>query len=825
MVDGICDIDKQQLATHAVRVRQGSREMNLELCDIHYNQLKSQQADHSPFDTPYAGASLNNSFEDNFEAFASQLGYPLPHGRESTNIDAVIPELTKELIQQAAETAVRFGRREVGTEHLLHALLKTPVVEKILNKFKLKSEGMRVYIETHTPKTSRAAIPDEPIEVTVSPHLKRVLEAALQESRKLESGYIGAEHLLIGLARETGGTGGMVLRKYGLTPASLRQKAAQVTGKDIEKGWVEATSTTPQLDKYSRDLTALAGQGELDPVIDRTSEIEAVIEVLARRTKNNPLLIGEPGVGKTAIIEDLAQRVASGNVPDILQGKRILELNLNSLIASAKYHGELEEYTKAIVDEIIANQEGLLVFVSELYAVAGAQQSDSEAGRLSVSDILWPALVRGQLHLIGATTLSNYQEYLEKDATIEEYFQPVLVAEPTVEQTIEMLCGLRDKYEAHHKIKITDQAIVAAARLSDHYLASQFLPDKAIDLVDQAAARTRINATPEKEVRAEHVLQVAANLTNIPPAELAIEQKDRLSGLEQRLHERIIGQHKAVKAVANAIRRSRAGLSQKSRPVAIFLFLGPPGVGKTELAKALAWAMFGDENTLIHLDLRKYTNRGDITRFIESSAGRRAFDQATRQVQHRLHSVLVLDNIEKSHSGVHSLLLQIFEKGRIADSKGRITDLSGAVIVATSTLNSKDEMSAQLGPELLSYIDEVIIFDSPTEEQVRQIVELQLAGIRRTARGQGIELLFDESVTDHIAQIGYSPEKGARDIRRSIRSVVETALAEQLLAGQIAQHTGVVVKYDDKNGIICDIHTTRQKRKETGETPPKSRNQ
>jgi ATP-dependent Clp protease ATP-binding subunit ClpC len=490
MADGICDIDNQRSATHTVRVRQDGREVTLELCDVHYDQLRRQQAQTSPFEALFSGSDFGDFFGDDFPSFASQLGTPLPREREATNIEEFISENTKEIIQQAGEAAVKFGRREVDTEHLLYALADSDVVQEIFKQFKLKSEDIKGYIEANAPKGDQKSTDEERVEITVSPRVKQVLEKAFSSSRQLGHSYIGPEHLLIGLLQEDEGMAGDILRKYGLTPESLRQKIVKVVGKGAEEGRLETQSTTPQLDKYSRNLSELARQGKLDPVIGRSKEIETTIEILARRTKNNPVLIGEPGVGKTAIVEGLAQRIESGRVPQVLQDKRVVEVNLNAMVAGSKYRGEFEERIKAVLDEIIAHQDELIIFIDELHTVVGAGQGGGEGG-LDVSNIIKPSLARGELHLIGATTLNEYQKYIEKDAALERRFQPVLVPEPTADQTIEILRGLRDKYEAHHKVKITDEAILAATELSDRYIANRFLPDKAIDLIDQAASRVR----------------------------------------------------------------------------------------------------------------------------------------------------------------------------------------------------------------------------------------------------------------------------------------------------------------------------------------------
>lgn len=886
MADGICDIDKQRPATHAVRVRKNGNETTLELCSVHYNQLRAQQAQTSPFESLFSGSGLGDFFGDDFPSFASQLGTPLPREQEATNIEEFISENTKEIIQEAAETAVKFGRREVDTEHLLYALADNDVVQEIFKQFKLKSEDIKGYIDSNAPKGDQKDTDGKNIEVTVSPRVKQVLEQAFSSSRQLGHSYIGPEHLLIGLLQEDEGMAGDILRKYGLTPESLRQKIVKVVGKGAEEGRLETQSTTPQLDKYSRDLSELARQGKLDPVIGRSKEIETTIEILARRTKNNPVLIGEPGVGKTAIAEGLAQRINSGRVPQVLQDKRVVEVDLTAMVAGSKYRGEFEERIKAVLDEIVAHQDELIIFIDELHTVVGAGQGGGEGG-LDVSNVIKPSLARGELHLIGATTLNEYQKYIEKDAALERRFQPVLVPEPTVEQTIEILRGLRDKYEAHHRIKITDEAIVAAAELSDRYIANRFLPDKAIDLIDQAASRVRIGVdtldqelaeldddikrlkrereyainhkqmdnakdlenrikniedkkdastgrwqtkrgVTSKSVLVEHVAQVVSSITGIPVTELTQEEKEKLLKLEQRLHERVIGQDEAVAAVADAVRMSRAGLTEGSRPIATLMFLGPTGVGKTELAKALAYTVFGDEDAMIRIDMSEYMERHSVARLIGAPPGYVGYEeggQLTERVRRKPYSVLLLDEIEKAHPDVHNILLQVFDDGRLTDGKGRVIDFTNTIIIATSNVGAeiihqnlttkkterklyselKDELMEVLRqrfrPEFLNRIDEVIIFEALDKEQIEQIVNLQLEKVKRIARGQGIEMTFDSSVVKHLAKIGYLPEYGARELRRQIKNEIENRLAKEILKGTISEGSIITVTYDSKKGI------------------------
>ncbi|MDB5161233.1 MAG: ATPase with chaperone, ATP-binding subunit [Candidatus Saccharibacteria bacterium] len=896
MANGLCDIDNQRPATHTIKLTRNGRETTLELCDIHYEELRREQFMTSPFESLFSDRGLMDTFPRDAPAFSSSFDRPFGPEREGIDIEEYLPDHTKQLIQKAAETAVGWGRREVDTEHLLYALADSEVVAEIFRQFKLSPEEVQDYIEANAPKGKGRATGDEAVEVSVSPRVKSVLEAAFRISRELGHSYIGPEHLLIALAGEDEGMAGDLLRKYGLSQEAIRQKTVKVVGKGAEEGQVQARTNTPQLDKYSRDLSALAKQGKLDPVIGRAKEIETMIEILARRTKNNPVLIGEPGVGKTAIVEGLAQRILSGKVPQVLEGKRVVELNLNSMIAGSKYRGEFEERIKDVLDEIVEHQDELLVFIDEVHTIVGAGQGGGEGG-VDVSNVIKPTLARGELHLIGATTLNEYQKYIEKDAALERRFQPIMVPEPTVEQTIEILRGLRDKYEAHHKVKITDEAIVAAAELSDRYVTGRFLPDKAIDLIDQASARVRIGAdafsqdiddldsrigrarreqdyasshkqfdkakdvdnelndledqkrelsekqhqqrgSSSREVLLEHVAQIVSNLTGIPVTELTQEEKDKLLKMEEHLHERVIGQEEAITAVSDAIRASRAGLVEGNRPIASFMFLGPTGVGKTELAKALAWLVFGDEDALIRVDMSEYMERHAVARLIGAPPGYVGFEeggQLTERVRRRPYSVILLDEIEKAHPDVNNILLQIFDDGRLTDGKGRVVDFTNTIIIATSNIGSniiqdnltqsgtekksydriKDELMevlrAHFRPEFLNRIDEIIVFHALTKDQIRQIVQLQLERVRRTARGQGIELNFDKSVVDHLADVGYMPEYGARELRRRIKIEIENRLAREMLSGAITEGSAVKARYGPDGVTFSLAKTAREK--------------
>ncbi len=873
-MDSVCDICKIRPATHRVSVSQNGQTAELHVCDVDYGRLRQQSTSSSPFESLFFG-------RDPLAAFEQAL--TRPQRAQAAGIETLLSDITKEIIQRAGEVAHQFGRNEVDTEHLLYALADNDVVAEILKQYKLQPDDIKGYIDANAPKDTPS---DVEAEMGVSPRVKSVLSSAYQISRELGHGYIGPEHLLIALAAEEEGMASEVLHKYGLTPESLRAKTTKVVGSGAEGGKVDAQSTTPELDKYSRDLSALARGGKLDPVIGRSDEIQTTIEILSRRTKNNPVLIGEPGVGKTAIVEGLAQRIESGEVPEVLEGKRVVELSLMSVIAGAKFKGEFEERIKAVIDEIVAHKDELVVFVDEIHTMVGAGAGGGE-GTMDVANIMKPALARGELHLIGATTLNEYQKYIEKDSALERRFQPVMVPEPTAEQAIEIIRGLRDSYEAHHKVKIDDSAVTAAVDLSDRYITTRFLPDKAIDLIDQASARVRIAADTrtseiarydddiarlgrEEESARNHkktdeaarlakeikqltaqadelketwkrekgvstsvvtgsdVAAIVSTLTGVPVSELTEEEKQKLLRLEDKLHQRIVGQDEAVTAVSDAVRLSRAGLTQGSRPIANFLFLGPTGVGKTELAKALAWSVFGDESAMIRIDMSEYMERHAVSRLVGAPPGYVGYDeggQLTEAVRRRPYSVILLDEIEKAHPDVYNILLQVFDDGRLTDGKGRVVDFTNTVIIATSNLGSqliinndkaagkdkkdkttlKDNLMEVLRghfrPEFLNRIDDIIVFDALTKDQIKNIVRFQLEKVTQMLSGQDVTITFSDSLIDYVAERGYQPEYGARELRRLIKTDVENVLARKLLAGEIAEGATVRLDYSKKDGV------------------------
>jgi ATP-dependent Clp protease ATP-binding subunit ClpC len=910
-MDGKCDVCGRPATVRVRAVVNGERQ-DLELCDTHYRELLRRQGrTASPLESLFGrhGSLFEEFFGD--RPFGSLLGgfggAPAAAEGDEEVVDATFGEApatpsprrggprgaarrrggrfaerlsdqAERLLQEAARHASEMGRAEVDTEHLLLALTGSEAVKTVLGQFKVSAEQLRTQIEQETKRGDK---PHEG-EVGVAPRVKDALSRAFAASTEMGHSYVGPEHLLIGLAEEGEGLAANILRKLGLTPQALRQQVARVVGKEgAEEGRAEAPTNTPELDKYSRDLTKMARDGKLDPVIGRAQEIETTIEILARRKKNNPVLIGEPGVGKTAIVEGLAQRIVDGEVPEALRGKRLVELNINSMVAGSKYRGEFEERVQKILKEVTEHQGEMILFIDEIHTIVGAGQGGGEGG-LDIANVFKPMLARGELNLIGATTLNEYQKHIEKDAALERRFQPVMVAEPTVAQAIMILRGLRDTFEAHHKVTITDEAILAAAELSDRFIQGRFLPDKAIDLIDQAAARVKLSATArpvevqeieaelhqikreqdyaasrkqfekaadlgkqiaakearlkelteawEKEratgsaeVQASHVAQIVSKLTGIPVSELTEAEREKLLKMEERLHERVIGQEQAIKAVSDAVRLARAGLREGSKPVATFLFLGPTGVGKTELAKALAEVVYGDEGALLRIDMSEYMERHAVARLVGAPPGYVGYDeggQLTEKVRRKPYSVILLDEIEKAHADVYNVLLQVFDDGRLTDGKGRVVDFTNTIIIATSNLGSDriqkrlhlrgtvaeqpEKLKAELmevlrghfRPEFLNRIDEIIVFHALSKEEIRQIVLLQLDRVKRTAATQGVTLEFDESLTAMLAAEGYRPEYGARELKRQIRSLVETRLARAMLGGEVAKGDTVTLRWD-----------------------------
>jgi ATP-dependent Clp protease ATP-binding subunit ClpC len=873
MATRMCDVCGIRPAVVTVRrIVPGEGQKVEHLCEIHAAEAGVGRA---PFGgSPSGGGSLFDDFFGRFfdeEPFGARGGGIAPRRQaEQVDITQFFSDSTTELLQRAAQQAVEWGSLDLTSEHLLHAALEDRVVRRVLEEADADPDAIRAQIEEDTQKGGRTDVSP-----SLAPDAKRALLAAYEESRALGASYIGPEHILLALAADEESEAGRLLSRFGLSHTKLR--GAVVRGVEAGGEAREPASSTPTLDEYSRDLTQMAREGKLDPVIGRAEEVETTIEILSRRTKNNPVLIGDPGVGKTAIVEGIAQRIVNDEVPETLSGKRVVQLDLSGVVAGTQYRGQFEERLKKVIDEVRENSEDLILFIDELHTVVGAGAAE---GAMDASNMLKPALARGELHVVGATTIDEYRKNIEKDAALERRFQPVLVSEPTVDDTIDILRGLRDRYEAHHRVKITEEAIVAAAELSDRYIADRFLPDKAIDLMDQAAARVRLRSRtkpedtraledemrrlnrekdqavanedferaqslrdgitglqgeleeakggrrrPVAEVTADDIAEVVSRATGIPVSQLTEEERARLLRLEEQLHERVVGQDEAVEAVAEAIRRARAGLSDPDRPIGSFLFLGPTGVGKTELARTLAEALFGEEAAMVRIDMSEFQERHTVSRLVGAPPGYVGYEEAgqlTEAMRRRPYSVLLLDEIEKAHHDVFNILLQILDDGRLTDAQGRTVDFKNAVIIMTSNMGAEriqqharedDESFEQLKedmmeivrhhlrPEFVNRIDEIIVFRALTKEQIADIARLLLDRTKRRLRTQDIEVEFTEEAVEFIAEEGFDPEFGARPLRRAIQRRVENELSRMVLGGSLEPGDKVVV--DAKEGRLA----------------------
>ena len=784
---------------------------------------------------------------------------------------AKFTERGQRALQAAQREAAQLGRAYVGTEHLLLGVLTDPgAARDVLGGITLEAARNEII------QILGRGEDDAPVKVMVyTPRTKKVLEQSVREAQELKQKYVGVEHLLLALMREREGVAAHVLIKMGLDLNKARESLLRMIGGGQESpAPAEKNASdkeTPTLDQFARDLTQAARAGELDPVIGRSREIERIVQILSRRTKNNPVLIGEPGVGKSAIVEGLAQLIIEGNIPEILRNKRVVSLDLASMLAGAKYRGEFEERLKNAMGEI-RKAGNVILFIDELHTIVGAGASE---GAIDAANILKPMLARGEIQCVGATTLNEYHKHIEKDSALERRFQPVNVGEPTREESVEILMGLRDRYEAHHRVQITDEAIRAAVNLSDRYISDRFLPDKAIDLIDEAASRVRIKAftappdMKEQEAKLEalnketeeavahedfekaarlrdekkqlnnemterrrdweqrrnakieivgqdEVAQIVSAWTGIPVTRMTEDEAARLVNLEEILHARVVGQEEAVKAVSRAVRRARAGLKDPNRPIGSFIFLGPTGVGKTELCKALGEALFGDEDSLIRIDMSEYMEKYSVSRLIGSPPGYVGYEeggQLTEKVRRKPYAVILLDEVEKAHPDVFNILLQILEDGRLTDGQGRVVDFKNTVIVMTSNAgahelkrqrslgfgssentekaydtmreNIMEEVKRTFRPEFLNRVDEIIVFHALEESEIDQIARLMMRSVEKRLAERGIRLTVDEDALKLISAAGYDLQYGARPLRRAIQRMVEDALSEEILMGHI----------------------------------------
>ncbi|CAN8278285.1 unnamed protein product [Cochlearia groenlandica] len=803
------------------------------------------------------------------------------------------------VIMLSQEEARRLGHNVVGTEQILLGLIGegTGIAAKVLKSMGINLKDSRVEVEKIIGRGSGFVA----VEIPFTPRAKRLLELSLEEARQLGHNYIGSEHLLLGLLREGEGVAARVLENLGVDPSNIRTQIIRMVGENNEVtasvgGGSSGSSKMPTLEEYGTNLTKLAEEGKLDPVVGRQPQIERVVQILARRTKNNPCLIGEPGVGKTAIAEGLAQRIASGDVPETIEGKTVITLDMGLLVAGTKYRGEFEERLKKLMEEIRQNDD-IILFIDEVHTLIGAGAAE---GAIDAANILKPALARGELQCIGATTLDEYRKHIEKDPALERRFQPVKVPEPTVEEAIQILHGLRERYEIHHKLRYTDDALVAAAQLSHQYISDRFLPDKAIDLIDEAGSRVRLRhaQVPEKarelekqlrqitkekneavrgqdfekagshrdreiELRAEisavlakgkevskaeteaeeggptvtesDIQHIVSTWTGIPVEKVSSDESSRLLKMEQTLHTRVIGQDEAVKAISRAIRRARVGLKNPNRPIASFIFSGPTGVGKSELAKALAAYYFGSEEAMIRLDMSEFMERHTVSKLIGSPPGYVGYTeggQLTEAVRRRPYTLVLFDEIEKAHPDVFNMMLQILEDGRLTDSKGRTVDFKNTLLIMTSNVGSSviekggrrigfdldydekdssynrikslvtEELKQYFRPEFLNRLDEMIVFRQLTKLEVKEIADIMLKEVVVRLKDKDIELQVTERFKERVVDEGFDPSYGARPLRRAIMRLLEDSMAEKMLSREIKDGDSVIVDVDAEGSVV-----------------------
>ncbi|NMB41063.1 MAG: ATP-dependent Clp protease ATP-binding subunit [Firmicutes bacterium] len=799
-------------------------------------------------------------------------------------------ERAQHVLVLAQEEAKRLNHNFIGTEHILLGLVRegSGIAARSLQNLGVQLPRVRSEVEKIIGKGEKTLTQG----ISYTPRAKKVIELAIEEGQNLGHNYVGTEHLLLGLLREGEGIAAQVLTILGIDLRKARREVIQLLGGAAQIGGGQSAKNVPQtptVDAFGRDLTKMAKEGKLDPVIGREKEIERVIQILSRRTKNNPCLIGEPGVGKTAIAEGLAQLIAEGNVPDILRDKRVVTLELAAVVAGTKYRGEFEERLRKLMQEL--QQAGtVIIFIDELHTIIGAGAAE---GAIDASNILKPALAKGELQAIGATTIDEYRKYIERDPALERRFQPIMVGEPTREESYEILKGLRDRYEAHHRVKITDEALDAAVKLGDRYIQDRFLPDKAIDLIDEAASRVRLrnytappdlkemedklaNLRQEKEaavrnqefehaaslrdkeqqfrsqldelkkeweqkkvvsdltvVTEEDIAHIVASWTGIPVKKVAEEETERLLRMEEILHERVVGQHEAVHAVSRAIRRGRAGLKDPKRPIGSFIFLGPTGVGKTELARSLAEAIFGDEENIVRLDMSEYMEKHTTARLIGAPPGYVGYDeggQLTEKVRRKPYSVILLDEIEKAHPDVFNILLQILEDGRLTDGKGRTVNFRNTVIIMTSNVGANfikkqqgmgfrptdaertyeqmkdrllNELKRTFRPEFLNRVDDLIVFQLLSRENIAEIVDLMLDELSRRIADYDLQLEVTPEAKELLAEEGFDPTYGARPLRRVIQKRLEDGISEEMLRGNFTTGDIIIVgKEKDRKKLV-----------------------
>jgi ATP-dependent Clp protease ATP-binding subunit ClpC len=813
-------------------------------------------------------------------------------------------EKARNAINAAHDIACGLGHDYIGSEHILAGLAreKTGMASKVMAKANITDETI---IEKIKQLVGTGEPYDKQSELSLTPRSKRILEISAMEAQRLGHTYIGTEHILMAVVRDGEGVGARILASFNINPSAFYAETVRAVNPDASDGYdyeyeggetpsanYNPNSKTPTLDKFGRDFTAMSKDGRFDPVIGRDEEIERVIQILSRRTKNNPCLIGEPGVGKTAIAEGLAQKITDSDVPEILKNKRLVTLDLSSMVAGAKYRGEFEERMKKAIEEVVQSGN-IILFIDEIHTIVGAGSAE---GSIDAANILKPALARGELQLIGATTIKEYRKYIEKDAALERRFQPVTVGEPSQEEAVRILNGIRDKYEAHHGVNISDEAIEAAVELSSRYITDRFLPDKAIDLIDEAASKKRLSAltapadvkdlekqleaiAKDKEeaitsqdfekaaelrdkendlkaqmekdktewkdkqtssnltVEAEDVADVVSGWTKIPVKQLTQTESERLKNLESLLHERVVGQDAAVTAVSKAIRRGRAGLKDPKRPIGSFLFLGPTGVGKTELSKALAECMFGSEDAMIRVDMSEYMEKHAVSKFIGSPPGYVGYEeggQLTEKIRKKPYSVLLFDEIEKAHPDVFNIMLQILEDGILTDAQGRKVDFRNTIIIMTSNLGAKNilqmnnsrlgfsksdgngeqddfenikekvmaEVKREFKPEFLNRIDDIIVFSRLSENDIKEIASIMLSSLKRRLNGNDISVEFSDGAVTKLAKAGYDPTFGARPLRRAIQNEVEDLLSEEIIDGKIKKGDSVTVDIEDDKLVV-----------------------